>query len=186
MRKPAPKLSAVAIICAALAALSLAAPAGAGGRNDLYIGPIEQAPIYGFPHEPKIEMFVWTQHHHDGRVTRSISAINIEDVHLRCENGHYLGGGDPIGNTDLIQVNAHGSMEIKRGSFSEPRGYGSYGEGERITIKGTVSRRRASGTLAISEYLGTVEHEEILEEPVREELGTCRSGTLHWTATLSG
>jgi hypothetical protein len=76
-------------------------------------------------------------------------------------------------------------MEIKGGSFSEPRGYGAYGE-ERISIKGSVSKRGANGTLVISDHLGWVEHQELPGEPPREYLGTCRSGTLRWTASRNG
>jgi hypothetical protein len=183
MRRPSPTRLTTVIACATLALLALAAPASAGGRNDAYSGPIEQAPLNGFPHEPKIEIFVWTQHHRDGKVTRAISGINIYDVHLRCENGEYLGAGEPIGNTDVIQFNAHTAMEIKRGgSFNEPRGYG--GGGEPVSIKGSVSKHSASGTLAIS-FDGGTAPAEIEGEPPRH-FGTCRSGTLRWTATRTG
>jgi hypothetical protein len=186
MRRPSLTRLAAVIASALLVVLALAAPAGAGGRNDLYSGPIEQAPLHGFPHEPRIEIFAWTQHHHDGRVTRFISAINIYDVHLRCENGSYVGGGEPIGNTDLIQINSDSGMDIEGGSFNEPRGYGAYGENERIAIKGKVSKRAASGTIVISNDLGWVETEELPGEPRNEHFGTCRSGRLSWTATLNG
>lgn len=186
MERSAPHRLFVAIGCAALAVLALAVPADAGGRNDLYSGPIEQEPVKGLPHETKVEIFVWTQHHGDGRVTRFISRINIYDVGLRCENGKYVGAGEPIGNTDVIQVNFSRKLEIKGGSFSEPKGYGSYGEAEAVAIKGSLSKRGGSGTVVITNQLGWVETEEFLEEPMREHFGTCRSGRLHWTVTRDG
>jgi hypothetical protein len=54
-------------------------------------------------------------------------------------------------------------------------------EGEPVAIKGTRSSRKAAGTLKISDFPGTQES-EIVGGPKRH-LGTCTSGTLHWSAS---
>ncbi len=167
------------VLCAAFGVLAIAAPAGAGGRNDVYSGPIDQAPVPGFPHEPKIELYVHTQHHRDGRSKVKITHINIYDVTLHCENGKDVGAGEGRGNTDTVQVVPRYPIALKSGSFNEPRGPGE--EGELVAIKGSVSKRNASGTLSVSDDLGDSDPQEAGEQP--EHFGTCRSGALHWSAT---
>lgn len=167
----------------AIALLGLAAPALAGGRNDLYTGPIEQDPVPGLPHETKIELYVHTQNHHGGGATVKITHINIYNVSLRCENGQYVGAGLSRGDTDTVQAfGQRYPIKVKGGSFDEPNAYGSSGEG--VVIKGKLSKRGASGTLVVSDELGTIRGEEP-GEPT-ERFGTCRSGTLNWTAARSG
>jgi hypothetical protein len=165
---------------AVLAALALAAGASAGGRNDVYTGPIDQTQPSGFPSKTSIELYVHTQRHHDGSATVKITHINIFDVTLRCENGKYIGAGESRGNTDTVQAfGERYPIKVKRGSFNEPHAYGATGEG--VEIKGKLSKRSASGTLVISDEVGDAEGEE-----GTEHFGTCRSGTLSWTATRTG
>lgn len=165
-----------------VALLALAATASAGGRNDLYIGPINQAQPPGFPSKTSIELYVHTQQHHDGSSTVKITHINIFDVTLQCENGQDIGTGESRGNTDTVQAfGERYPIKVKGGSFNEPHAYGATGEG--VEIKGKLSKRSASGTLVISDDVGDVQGEE---GAPNEHFGTCRSGTLSWSATRSG
>jgi hypothetical protein len=179
-RSPGPRRAVV--LCAALASLAIAAPADAGGRNDVYSGSIEQDPVPGFPHETKIELYVHTQHHRRGRTTVKITHINVYDITLRCENGSYLGSGENRGNTDTIQVVPRYPIVLNRGSFDEPRASGA--TGELVPIKGSLTAHGAAGTLSVSDDVGTVGSEEP-GEPT-EHFGTCRSGPLSWSATRGG
>lgn len=169
-------------LCVAFLAVALAPAADAGGRNDVFTGPIEQTPTPGLPHKTTIELFIHTQHHRDGSTTENFSTANIYDVTLRCGNGDDVGAGEPVGNIDIVQVYPSHRIRIKRGSFDIPRAAGP--EEEVIKMKGTVSKRAASGTLSVAEDLGTTDSGDS-EEPV-EHLGTCRSGILRWSASRSG
>jgi hypothetical protein len=167
-------------LIATAALLALAASANAGGRNDLYSGPIDQTQPAGFPSKTSIELYVHTQRHHDGSSTVKITHVNIFDVTLRCENGNDIGAGNSRGDTDTVQAfGERYPIKVEAGSFDEPHAYGA--TGERVEIRGKLSKRSASGTLVISDDIGDAEGEE-----GTEHLGTCRSGTLSWTATRTG
>lgn len=180
-----PRLNSLVLVscCCALASLSIAVLALAGGRDHVYIGPIDQVdlPGPGGRNEGSIELIVHRQHHRDGTTTAEVVFVRMIDVNLHCENGEWVGAGLPAGGKNTVLLNSHGVMEIKRGSFSEPKGYGD--EGERVGIKGTVSAHTASGTLKMSLYIEPQES-DVVGGPIRRP-GICRSGTLHWSAGLT-
>jgi hypothetical protein len=166
-------------LIAPVALFALAATANAGGSNDLYTGPVDQVQPPGFPSKTSIELYVHTQHHHDGSSTVKITHVNIFDVTLHCENGKDIGAGESRGDTDTVQAfGERYPIKVERGSFNEPHAYGATGEG--VEIKGKLSTRSASGTLVISNDVGDVQGQEGAPS---EHFGTCRSGILGWTAT---
>jgi hypothetical protein len=158
-----------------LALLAFAAPALAGGRNDVYIGEVEQPPVAGFPREGKIELYVHTQHHRDGSVTVKIPVINIFNVYLDCQNGHHISAGfNPRGDASGL---AFAGINVKRRSFKQS---GIWEETNPFTLTGTLPKHgSASGTLSVSENVGEIEGEF---EGEREFFGHCESGLLHWSA----
>ncbi len=152
MRRRALARGGISFCGCALAFLSIAVPALAGGHEDLYFGPIDQVdlPGPGARNEGTIELGVYRQHR-DGRVTAQIGGVKIVDVNLHCEDGSWVGAGLPAGGRNTVIFNAGAPLYIKGGKFAEPKGFSA--EGEPISIKGTVSRRKAAGTLKISLHL---------------------------------
>ena len=125
---------ALVAICA-LAVLALNVPALAGGRNDLYLGEVEQPPVKGFPQEEKIELYVHTQHHRDGSVTVKIPAVNIFNVYMDCLNGHRIAAGfNPSGNAQELPLV---DIKVEHRSF---KASGIWQEVNPFTFKGTLPK----------------------------------------------
>jgi hypothetical protein len=158
-----------------LALLVHVAPVLAGGRNDVYIGPVEQALLSGFSAEEKIELYVHTQHHRDGSITVKIPVINIFNVYLDCQNGHHISAGyNPKG--DASELSFVG-LDVKRRSFKQS---GIWQEVNPFVLKGTLPKHgSARGTLTVSENVGEIEGEF---EGEKQFYGHCESGLLHWSA----
>jgi hypothetical protein len=168
------RFSIIAATCA-LVTLAPTVPALAGGRNDVYVGEIEQAPAAGFSHEKTIELYVHTQHHRDGRVTVKIPVVNIFDVYFRCQNGANVGAGFNAGGvTTRIELT---DIKIEHRSFDQ---IGGDEEGMiHVKLEGTLPKHGlAKGTIDVSGDLGEVSD----GEGDRENLGHCESGVLNWSA----
>lgn len=158
-----------------LALLAIAPQALAHGRNDAYIGPIEQPPLEGFPPEEKIELYVHTQYHHDGSITIKIPVVNIFNVYLNCQNGHHIGTGyNAKGDTQEFGLVG---LNVKHHSFKQS---GIWQEDDSFVLKGTLPNHgSASGTLSVSANVGELEGER---EGEKAFYGHCESGLLHWSA----
>lgn len=151
------------------------APALAGGRNDVYVGAIEQSPTPGFPREETVELYVHTQYHRDGTVTVKIPVINLFDIHLDCQNGgHVSAGFNPGGVTTKLDIL---EVAVKRGAF---KASGIWQGIDRFKLVGILPRHgSARGTVEVSADIGKVEGEFQGEQ---EDLGNCASGPLSWSA----
>jgi hypothetical protein len=169
------KRSLVAAIISLLALAALSTPALAGGRNDVWVGEVEQAPVGIFLHTETIELYVHTQHHRDGRVTVKIPVVNIFDLHEHCQGGQEVGVGfNPGGITTKLELR---EIKVSHRHINQTKGL-EEGLGH-ITIIGVLPRHGAAhGTLAVTENLGTTEE----AEAGREFFGTCTTGTLNWSA----
>jgi hypothetical protein len=163
------------LVAVAVVGGAIAGPTLAGGRNDVYEGPIEQSPAPGFPTEETIELYVHTQHHRDGTVTVKIPVVNLFDIHLDCQNGGHVSAG----------FNAHGvttkldilEVAVNHGAF---KASGLWEGIDRFKLLGALPRHGpAKGTVEVSADIGVVEGELPGEQ---KDFGKCASGVLRWSA----
>ncbi len=184
MATPIPTRAATVLLLAATVILTIAVPARAGGGPTVvYKGPVEQAPVKGFPAKPAIELFVHPPRPGHRKASTTVTAINVYDIALRCENGQIVGAGEGRGNLSLVEFLPRYPLPVTGGKFRQPPAEAAT-EGTILTVAGTVSRSGASGTLSIKEDIGDVPGSE--EGQATEHFGTCRSGTLNWTAPRGG
>ena len=169
-----PVVSAICVL-AALALLVLSVPAFAGGRNDVYVGEIEQPAAHGFNHSKTIELYVHTQHHRDGTVTINIPVVNVFDVYASCPNGTDVSVGFNAGGvTSRLDIRG---TKVKRNRSFEASGI--WGELDGFKLKGTLpAHGAATGTLEVTEEPTVAE----VGEGEREHFPRCESGLLDWSA----
>ncbi len=170
------RISGLAAICvlAVLVALGLSPSVLAGGRNDVYVGEVEQSAVKGFGQQKAIELYVHTQHHRDGRVTIKIPVVNIFDLYATCRDGSAEGVGFNAGGTtsklDLRDIT------VSHRSFKSA---GVWQDLDRFAFQGSLPKHGpARGTVEVTTEPAVVE----AGEGEREHLGRCRSGLLNWSA----
>ena len=157
----------VACVVCVLAVLVLVGQALAGGRDDTYIGPVNQAPADQFSPNPTIDLYVHTQHHHNGKVVTKVTQIVVFDMSYLCADGNIWVPGPTGGSRSKLTLT--GKIILKGRSFSRTEIDESAGTS--VALTGKIPKHgQATGTIRLTDNL---------DPP----LGHCDSGSQTWSAS---